>query len=313
MNVRDYRFLLADSAALRQLIADCDSDDVIMRAGFEERLRGNEEKLAAYQGYSSVLSDLCLTFSGEPVVGNRGMSADFFSDAVGEFVKAVHYVGAGHRQTPLPSTGVVPFSEDYRLLVTGFVHGSFGIRVEQMSGQMVLPGDPTWVESAIAEFNSILEASVADDERLADAVGEVDPRALGQVSAFLRTVSTRGAVCALGFQGREFRFRDLAQLVCSETRLGKENIRKGEGTIEGEFMGFFPHRPRAQLRIDSVDSDLLRDEVGKIITARVPTSVADAVDINSILNQKVRLNVFARAVGAGRICYVVTGVFPDVL
>ncbi len=59
MDVRDYRFLLADCAALRQLIASCGSGDVIVRAGFEERIREQEEKLAACQGYLPGQGDAC--------------------------------------------------------------------------------------------------------------------------------------------------------------------------------------------------------------------------------------------------------------
>ena len=140
MNTRDYRFLLAERATLHRLIDQCGEDEVIVRASFEYRLQQVESELAAYRERSSRLGDARLTFRGQPVEGNRGISADFFTEGVGEFVKAVHYVGANQRMTPLPSAGSVPYSEDYRLLVTGVARGSFGIRVEETSGQMALPG-----------------------------------------------------------------------------------------------------------------------------------------------------------------------------
>ncbi len=38
------------------------------------------------------------------------MPAEFFSDSVGEFAKAVHYIGARQQQAPLPPSGTVPYS-----------------------------------------------------------------------------------------------------------------------------------------------------------------------------------------------------------
>ena len=311
MNVRDYRFLLAERATLQRLIDQTGADEVIVRASFQHRLQDVDAELAGYGEHSSRLGDARLTFSGRSVEGNRGMSADFFGEGVGEFAKTVHYIGANQRQTPLPVTGAVPYNDEYRVLVTGVARGSFGIRVEGASNQMPLPGEATFVEQAIEELKSILEASVGDDEQLADAIGEIDPRALGQVRAFLKTVADNGAVCALEFRGHEFRFRDAAQVRRSENRLSNDNIREDDSTVDGRFLGFFPHRPRAQFQIEGVGSDFLTPEIGRIITARVAPSVANDTDINSILNQDVRVEVHTRQIGANRPRYVITGVRLD--
>ena len=311
MNARDYRFLLAERATLRRLIDQTGPGEAIVRAGFQHRLRDVEAELAAYGERASRLSYARLTFRGRPVAGDRGMTADFFSDSVGEFAKAVHYIGAGQRQTPLPLTGPVPYKEDYSLLVTGVARGSFGIRVEEEGRQAPLPGESTFAELAIEELKSILEASVADDEQLANAIGEIDPRALGQVQTFLETVANNTAVCALEFRGHEFSFQDTAQVRRSADRLSADNILEDNATIDGQFLGYFPHHPRAQFRIYNVGSDFLSPEIGQIITARVAPSVASDIDINSILNRDIRINVHTRRVSAGRPRYVITAVPQD--
>ena len=311
MNARDYRFLLAERATLRRLIDQTGAGEAIVRAGFQHRLRDVEAELAAYGERVSRLGGARLTFRGRPVAGDRGMTADSFSDSVGEFAKAVHYIGAGQRQTPLPLTGPVPYKEDYSLLVTGVARGSFGIRVEEEGRQAPLPGESTSVELAIEEFKSILEASVADDEQLANAIGEIDQRALGQVCAFLEKVADNTAVCALEFRGHEFSFQDTAQVRRSADRLSSDNVLEDDATIDGQFLGYFPHHPRAQFRIDNVGSDFLNPEIGQIITARVAPSVASTIDINSILNRDIRINVHTRRVNAGRPRYVITAVPQD--
>lgn len=311
MNARDYRFLLAERATLRRLIDQTGPGEAIVRAGFQHRLRDVEEELEAYGERAARLGGARLTFRGRPVAGDRGMTADFLSDSVGEFAKAVHYIGAGQRQSPLPLTGPVPYREDYSLLVTGVARGSFGIRVEEEGRQAPLPGESTFVELAIEELKSILEASVGDDVQLANAIGEIDPRALAQVRDFLETVANNMSVCALEFRGHEFSFRDTAQVRRSADRLSSDNVLEDDATIDGQFLGYFPHRPRAQFRIDNVGSDFLNPEIGQIITARVAPSVASAIDINSILNRDIRINVHTRRVSAGRPRYVIVAVPQD--
>ena len=311
MNTRDYRFLLAERATLRRLIDQTRADEVIVRAGFQHRLQDVESELAAYGERSPRLADARLTFRGQPVTGNRGMTADFFSDSVGEFAKAVHYIGAGQRVTSLSPNGPVPYGDEYRLLVTGVARGSFGIRVEEASSQAPLPGESTSVEVAIGKFKSILEASVADDEQLANAIYEIDSRALRQVHDFLKTVADNVAVCALEFRGHEFSFLDTAQVQRSVHRLSNDNILEEDATVGGQFLGYFPYHPRAQFQIDNVDSDFLTPEIGRIVTARVETTVANDVDINTIRNESVRIKVRTRRVGTGRLRYVVTGVLLE--
>ena len=308
MNARDYRFLLGERAALQRLIDDTDADEVIVRASFQYRLEEVEAEIAAYGERSASIVGARLTFGGGPVLGNRGVNVDFLAESAGEFAKAVHYIGAGQRQTPLSASGSVPYSDDYRLLITGVARGSFGIRVEAASTQIALPGDSTDVELAIGEFKDILEASVSDDEQLANVIGEIDPRALGQVRAFLKTVADNGAVCTLEFRGYEFGFRDTAQVRRSENRLSDDNIREDHVTIEAEFMGYFPHRPRAQLRIRQASADFLDSEIRRVVTARVAPALANEVDLYSFLKQVVSMDVIARRVGGGRPRYVVVGV-----
>ena len=55
MNVRDYRFLLAERATLQRLIDQTGADEVIVRASFEHRLQDVEAELAGYGEHSSPL------------------------------------------------------------------------------------------------------------------------------------------------------------------------------------------------------------------------------------------------------------------
>ena len=305
MNIHEYRFLLSERATLNKLIRETEQSDVIGRMSFEARLQEVQEQLEEYEGFSSRLVNASLTFRGSPVVGSRGIDATFGTNAARSFSDAVGLVGAS-KHAPLSSAGPIPHREDYRLIITNTARGSFGFQFEEASQQPALPGESTPVETAIARVKEILEASVGTDEELAEAIAETDQRALGGIRNFLKTVADNDAVCALAFHDDVFKFVDVAQVRRSENRLSEDNIKEDDVTLTGEFLGFFPRSPRAQFRIESAEADFMHSEVGETRVGQVEASLADAVDINDILNEMVRIDAHTRRVGSGRPRYVIT-------
>ena len=306
MNIREHRFLLSERATLRRLIDQTDESAVIARMSLEARLEEVQEQLEAYEGRSSHLVNASLTFRGSPVVGSLGIDAAFGPDAVKSFATAVSLVGAS-KHGPLASTGRVPHSEEYRLMITNIARGSFGFEIEEASQQPALAGESTPVEMAIGEVKAILEASVGTDEQLSEAIDETDRRAIGAIKAFLKTVADSDAVCALEFGGDVFRFADVAQVRRSENRLSEDNIQEDVVTLTGYFEGFLPVSRRAEFHIEETTADFLSEAVGTVISGKVEDAVDDAVgDINEFLKHQVRIGAHTRRVGDGRPRFTVT-------
>ena len=305
MNVHDYRFLLSEQGTLKNLISQSSPGNVIGRRSLEARLRQVEEELEAYEGFSSRLVNASLTFRGKPVVESRGIYADFGTEATNAFAESVTRVGAGWH-SPLPPRGPIPNAAEYHLLITGTTTGSFGFQLEDAAQQPALEGQSTPVELAIKKVKEILEASVATDEELSDAIADTDRRALDSVQAFLKKMADSEATCALEFQGDEFRFRDAVQVRRSEKRLSNDNIQENEVALSGQFQGFLPHSRRAEFLLSATDADFLQDAIGTVVSGRVETAVDDTVNINEILNQEVTIDARTRRVGQGRPRYVIT-------
>ena len=305
MNIHGYRFLLSEKSALLKLIDRTPTDRVITRKSLERRLARVEDELEKYEGVSPRLVEASLTFRGKPVVGSRGIDSDFGPDATRSFSKAVDLVRAGLNKILSP-TGRVPNREEHRLLIVGTVPGSFGFQLEESSQQLALEGEPSPMEMAIAKVKEVLEASTGTDEELGDAITEIDGRAIRAIQDFLKTVADNEAICALSYRGDVFGFKNVSQVRRSENRLSQDNIKEDEATLRGKFLGFFPHHPRAQFEISGVGADFLNEEIGRIITARVETSVADSVDINGNLNRDLTVGVHTRRVGSGRPRFVIT-------
>lgn len=312
MNIYDYRFLLSERGTLKRLISNSPPGDVIGRKSLEYRLRQVEEELEAYKGYSPRLVSARLTFWGKPVVGGRGVYADFAVEAVKAFVQSVAWVGASLR-APLPSSGPIPSSAEFQLMVTGTTAGSFGFQLEDATQQPVPEGQDAPVGLAIRKVKGILEASLGTDEELSETIAEIDQRALDSIRAFLKVMADNDAVCALEFQVSEFRFRDVAQVRRSESRLYSESplynddAREDEVILGGYFEGFLPGSRRAEFLLAETDADFLRGAVGTLISGKVLSAVDETVNIKDILDREVRVKARVRRVGGGRLRYVITG------
>ena len=304
MNIHDYRFLLADRGALQKLLANTPAEDVIDRQSLERRLRQVEAELEAYRDYSPRLVNAHLIFGGCPVRDHHSIKADFGTQAVQAFAKAVARIGAsqhGHWVT----RGPVPNQERYELVITRLVPGSLGFELEAADTHPTLLGDMHPVAQAFRQILAILEASAASaaDEQLAEAISETDSRARESVCSFLQLVADHEAVCAFAVDGRKFQFRTPEQVRSSQQRLNGDNIQEEEVILHGRFRGFLPKRQVAELHIDP---DLPAEDPEAIVHPRVYPTVADEVDINAILGQPVQVKAHRWRVGQSRPCYTIT-------
>ena len=309
MNIQDYRFLLSQRASLNNLLERIGDEHVLTRKSFERRLRQVETELEAYEAPLPQPAEARLTFHGKPVVGSRGMSARFFSEALDNFATLVHYIGSSLSGNPLSTTGPAPHKSDYEILIAGTAHGSFGFRVEEASGQLPLEGQDTHAGAAIKKFKAILEASKGTDEELSEAIEHTDARALGSVEKFLRNVAKNEAVCALEFRRDKFEFIDVEQVQRSANRLSQDNILEDNVSFVGRFQGFLPKAQQAEVRIAHAEADFLQRFVETVIKCQVKpeSEAADVAEINTILDREVRICARARRVSAeGRPRFVVT-------
>ena len=311
MDPTTHRYLLSQRAAVTELIERAPQGSIIARSGLEHRLRQIEAELEPYEGVSPHVMQAMLMFAGGPVQGDYGIGADFCGDAVSQFAKAVAMVGVSQGQ-PLSSSGPVPGSDDYRLLITGVARGSFGFHIREASDQSVMYGQSTAVELAVGKVKQILQASVGNDEQLAEAVDSSDVRALRAIQGFLGVVADAGAVCGLSYDGDEFRFQDAEQVRRSRERLGSEYIKEEAVLLTGQFLGLFPVNPRAQFRITGGGVSLPEGDEHQVVVGPMRSEMMDELGVEAVLRLvlgglTVRVRVMSRTVGSGRPRYTFTG------
>ena len=303
MNVHEYRSLLSEQAELHRLLGVQSPGDLFGRLSLERRLAKVEARLVPYEGLSWQSDRVRLLFRGGPVLGHRGVLAEFGGRAVNRFAEAVTVVGSS-LSGELADGGAVPRRDQYRLAITDTVPGSFGFELEDASQQLVQEGESSPVALAVAEVKKIISASADNDDALAEAVAGGNRRAIRAVREFLQTVADAGAVCSLEFRNSLFRFHDSGQVQRSVRRLREDNIVDGEVTLDGYFEGFLPGGRRAEFRVTHAGADHVQEAVGQLIGGQVERQLAESFDINGILKQQVQIQVRTRRVGSGRPRYV---------
>ena len=295
MNLQEYHQLQAERATLMKLLGRLPVASVIERMSLEARKTKVEEAIASQPEPSREPVRARLTFRGKPIVGSHGMFAEFGATVVNSFAEAVAAIGAS-QIGPLGTRGVIPNRDEYRLLITGTALGSFGFELEEApkDNGMLFP-EPSPVESAIEQARAILEASLATDDDLTEAISDADPRALDGLRAFLKTMADQEAVCTLEFKDEVFRFSDVGQVRRSEQRLSQDNIHEEDIEIAGEFQGVLPKRRTFEF---------LTSENNEVISGKVGPAIEDAGAINRILERPSTIKVHTRRVGTGRPRYV---------
>jgi len=279
MNMHEYRQLQAERAALQELISQVPESSVIDRLSLESRKQDVEAAIAAQPAPTREPTCVRLTFRGKPVVESYGVFADFGAAAVDKFTNAVATIGAS-QDVPLGARGPLPRSEEYRLLITGTALGSFGFELEEAPKQDMMFPEISSIESAIERTKAIMEASLESDDRLTDAISEVDPRALDSIRDFLRTMADQEAICAVEFKGEVFRFADVGQVRRSEQRLSTDNIHEADKEIFGQFQGVLPKRRTFEFMVE---------DTKEVISGKVGVDITDASVINHILGEPLKI------------------------
>ena len=302
MNVQEIHFLQAELGELNAILEELPEDRVIERSSLESRKREVEEILAANPLPVREPVQVVLRFRGKPVVDQHGVYADFGAAAVGAFEAAVAAVGSS-QSTSLGSRGVLPNRDDYRLMITGTVPGSFGFELEEVGREDGSFPELSLVESAISQTRAILRASVGSDDELTDAIAGADPRALEAVRGFLKTLVDQEAVCDLAFRDEVFEFTDVEQVRRGRQRLSADNIHEKERELVGRFQGVLPKRRTFEFWVDEGD---------EVITGKVGAGIEDAGVINRLLDVSVRITVQVRQVGVGRPSFILLKYAADV-
>lgn len=269
---RDREYLQAELAQIDRLIAGCEPDEELTRIGFEARRADALRELSELSTRQGRIARGALVFRGAPVLGARGVEADFGGQALELFQKLVSKAAAARMGHPLGTRGPIPSEQSARLFVTGTAPGSFGFILEEAADVPLLGATP--LAEALDDTGRLL-AAARDDELFADSVAQTDPEVIRALSSFLEVVSKRGATLRVRAGDMEVALDDDHGVRAAYERTATAR-QEADVPVEGTLEGLLPNARRFELR---------RSDTRELISGRLSRDLRDTDALKAYLDR----------------------------
>lgn len=258
---RDYA--KADRAAVIGLLDRTTEADVLTRLSLESRLEELDTKIAAQDLQPDIThASAALFFGGRPVIGSKGVEAEFGTGAVATFQDLVSKVLAKNT-IGLGVKGPVPNKSAATMHITNIVRGSFGFLLEEVEDQTQFVDSS--LKDAVKEASELLDIfGVADEDRFQAKVVDVDLRVLATARAFFELMSQHGATLRMVAGERDFLFNSEA-VERGVERASGTSIEEDEKSLEGQLAGVLPSAHQFEFRITG--GEILKGKVDLAWTA----------------------------------------------
>jgi hypothetical protein len=280
--------LLSERTALRRMIEKKPIEDVIDRGSLTSRLGEIEYQISKINPNEKVPLKVRITFGGPPVVGNEGIFADFGTKVLSHFNDAIVAV-ATSMTGGLAAKGPIPNKSQNQFIITSTAMGSFGFELEEYRTEPLLLTEQSTLGLALKKTQALLQCAVElDDEKLADAVAEINPRALDKIRNFMATLAENDAVCTLQYCDHFFKFKDTIQVRHSLARISQENIQENEQIIKGMFTGVLPSRRTFEFKVNGSE---------QIIVGKISIHIQNIENINHHLFEMIDIQTVVTQVG----------------
>jgi hypothetical protein len=256
-------FLTADLSAVEELLGAAPLGDVLGRMSLEERRDEVRAALNEIDAHPEHEGRTALFFGGAPVIGSRGIDANFAAEALGKYQDLVTKVWALKEHGALAASGPVPARNESRLHITNVVHGSFGFELAEMQEGALPLGTSSLLEAVRSVTRALIAAGTSDDE-LADVAEDLDVRAFAALKEFfaaLRRAHASFRVVA-GDTDYEFNLQDV-ELAAERTEASRSE--EQDVPIAGEFLAVLPEGRRFEFR--KADGTTVRGRVADDLTA----------------------------------------------
>lgn len=240
--------LLADRGSVLKLLDQIPSGDVLGRASFKSRLSKIDEALAKVDERVETQGSVALIFGGEPVQGARAIDSKFASEILSGFGSLVSKKVAFDEMGSLGARGPLPGRTEVNLSITELVRGSVGFLLEEQARNDTLAD--TSVKAAIDEVTELIAKTGAESgDQFEGAMETLDPRLLGSLRIFFRTLDDHQATVRIVEDSRE------ANLDAASVHRGRERIDTTEIDVEEDdalivdLIGLLPASRQFEMRL----------------------------------------------------------------
>lgn len=220
--------LRSDLAAVDGLLAGRTAErDPIGHFQFQQRREMLAQQIDALGVIEEPLAEVGLFFAGRPVIGSRGITADFTTKALGSFQSVVSTRYAAD-SGPVGRAGRLRHRDRSQLIIKDVVRGSFGFVLEEIEGEV--EGSPS-LKPALDDAVAIIYSAAKGGQTEFDEATDVqDAKVLDSVKSFFVFLDDQGASVRVVEGERDF---TISRDEVSRARARTENL-----AVEEEFEDF---------------------------------------------------------------------------
>lgn len=192
----------ADLRAVEGLLGQrSKQEDPVGWLQFSKRKEALQRQLSELQEHVTTGASVALFFGGLPVLGSRGIKAEFGARAVEQFQDVVTKRYAEH-QGPIGTRGPTKQADQTGLFITDVARGSFGFVLEEDTQDQLVESPLKHVVDDVVDL--IYQTSAPDEEAFDSFIEEVDPRVLASLRVFFQILDDEGATMRIVEDQKEF-------------------------------------------------------------------------------------------------------------
>lgn len=213
-------------SAQAQLTVSEEYGDIVGSHQFRKRIEQIHAEISALEEQEPTKASVALYFSGRPVLGTRGIAAEFAGRCLENYQDLVSKTFARREAGSLGERGPVPFRQNTEMMVTGVTHGSFGFILDEMTEQSSLY--ETQLKQIVKEVSLTLEKFSADsDSEFLDFASEIDQRTVVSLRNFFQAMDSSSATLRI--------VEDIHELHLDSAAVRRARERSESATIDDEI------------------------------------------------------------------------------
>lgn len=187
------------------------SDDPFMSKSLSKKISKLKNELENIPE-DKIDTNVSLLFSGEAVIGSKGIKIDFLSKVLKPFQELVKTETAKIKFGLVGKRGKAKEIDDAELYLTALPTGSFGVQLTQLNKNNIF--SESEVDLAIDNVMKLIDSATKSDESFEEIIANTPTRSLNNLKAFLKEIDDENSI--LKFE-REDKTLEISQ----------ENIHKG--------------------------------------------------------------------------------------
>ncbi|MCK5603001.1 hypothetical protein KAR91_14050 [Candidatus Pacearchaeota archaeon] len=235
------------------------------------------------------LASVALFFGGDPVIGSRGISAEFAGKALEEFQELVSRTFAKAELGTLGKRGPIPLKSATKLMVTEITRGSFGFILDELSDQEEI--EDTELNIMVDEVvNIITKTASPNDPDFEEIVVTLDDRTLIALKDFFVTLDSNNATLRLVEGSVDFTL-DEPSIQRGRARTEATSIDETDDFVTGKLIGFLPEHKKFEIQLD--DNTITYGSVSKEASKQFDEFIAAE---RMVISKKWRLKIHRRTV-----------------